>query len=82
MTKKRTVWLSKYALTAGIKEVNADIRGDSAYPGAPYASFTSYVMGKDAHETRDMAVMAAEAARKKKLASLKKQVAALEALKF
>lgn len=39
-------------------------------------------MGKDAHETREAAVVASEAACKKKVAALKKQIVKLEATKF
>jgi len=51
-------------------------------PGAPFMSFTGFTMGKDAHETREAAVVASEAACKKKVAALKKQIAKLEATKF
>lgn len=82
MTGKQTIWISKYALSGGIGEYQAEIRDGKAYPGKPFMTFTAFDMGKDAHTTRDMAVSAADAARKKKIASLQKQIAKLEAMKF
>lgn len=49
---KKTIWLSKYALSGGITEHVADIRDGQAYPGAPFMSYTGFKLGKDAHETR------------------------------
>jgi len=82
MTVKQTVWLSKYALSGGIAEYQAEIRDGRAYPGEPFMSYTGFDLGKDAHTTREAAVAAADIARKKKVASLKKQIAKLEATKF
>jgi len=79
---KKTVWISKYALSTGLTEHKVEIRDGAAYPGAPFPSFVGFAMGKDAHETREAAVAAAEAARKKKLIALKKQIAKIECLKF
>jgi predicted sulfurtransferase len=79
---KHTVWLSKYALSGGIAEYQAEIRDGMAYPGKPFMSCTSFKMGVDAHNTREAAVMAAEAAAKKKIASLRKQIAKLETTAF
>lgn len=82
MTTKTKVWISKYALSGGITEHMAEIRGAEAFPGAPFMSFISFTLGKDAHLTREEAVTVAEALRKKKLASMKKQMAKLEAMSF
>lgn len=79
---KKKVWVTKYALSAGITEHMAEIKDGAAYPGAPFASFIGFTMGKDAHETREAAVAAAEKQRQKKIASVKKQLAALEKLAF
>lgn len=78
----KTVWISRYALSNGITEHNAEIRDARAYPGAPFASFAGFTLGKDAHETREAAVEAAEKQRIKKIASVKKQLAKLEKLTF
>ncbi len=79
---KQKVWISKYALSGGIKEYEAEIRNGSAYPGAPFMSFTGFVLGKDAHLTRDEAVVVAEDMRRRKIASLTKQLSKLEILQF
>jgi len=78
----QTVWLSKYALSGGIAEYQAEIRDGRAYPGKPFMSFTSFQLGREAHETKEAAIAAAEEARKKKIAALKKQIAKLEAMTF
>lgn len=79
---KQTVWLSKYALAGGIAEYQAEIRDGMAYPGKPFLGSIGFKMGVDAHDTREAAVLVAEAAAKKKIASLKKQIAKLEVIKF
>lgn len=79
---KKTVWISKYALSSGIAEHKAEIRDGKAYPGAPFMSFTSFTLGKDAHETREAAIATAKISCKKKVAALKKQIAKLEATTF
>jgi hypothetical protein len=82
MATKTKVWISKYALTGGITEHMAEIRNGDAFPGAPFMNFMSFAIGKDAHLTRDGAVVAAEAMRKKKLAAMKKKMAKIEAMTF
>lgn len=76
------IWISKYALSTGITEHEADIRDGYAHPGAPFMAFTAFKIGTDAHESLDLAVAAAERARTKKIASLKAQIAKLERMKF
>lgn len=76
------VWISKYALSTGITKHDAEIRGDDAYPGSPFMSFVSFRIGKDAHETKEGAIRAAEVQRLKKIAALKKQLAKLESMQF
>lgn len=82
MTK---VFITKYALSGGITEFDADIR----YPDyAPYGIFNSgqwgqlLRLGSDAFLTRDEAVADAEKRRVKKIASLQKQIAKLEKVTF
>ena len=78
-------FLSKYALTGGIKEVEGKMMaGDMK--GFVYAKLDGYeniyVIGRDVHEIREAAVEAAETMRKRKIASLQKQIAKLEKLSF
>lgn len=76
------VWISKYALSDGITKHDAKISGPYAYPGAPFVSCASFLLGKDAHDTEEGAIRAAEAIRVKKIAELKKQIAKLESMRF
>ena len=77
------IWISKYALSGGITEHECDPPEDGRVtPGAPFMSYTSFKMGRDAHDTREGAVQAANIARAKKLASIDKQAAKLRRLVF
>jgi hypothetical protein len=76
------VWISKYALSGGITEHEARISEGYAFPGAPFASFVGFRLGKDAHETQEAAVVAAMNMRNKKIKSLKQQIAKLEQTTF
>lgn len=80
MTK--TMYLSKYALTSGVQQVQIkEISPEGyAYQEGPY--WNSLAVGRDVHETFEAAAVAADAARVKKIASLKKQIAKLEKLSF
>lgn len=76
-------FISKYALTVGIKE--RELRPSSSDPNYLYPAdggWTPLKLGRDAFETREEAVAAANAARDKKVASLRKQLAKLEKLAF
>lgn len=80
------VWVSKYALTEGIEEFgDAELGPTGAYVrvGPPtYGTRRVEYFGRDAHETREAAVADAERRRVAKIASLKRQIARLEALRF
>lgn len=79
---KQIYWVSKYALTDGVMTANGD----------PYVfderfinldgRWSSFRLGRDVHTTEAEAKKAAESMRLKKIASLKKQIAKLEELKF
>ena len=81
------VFISKWALTGGIKEAGGGIvRGSS---GTEYfkqacggAAGQLLTVGKDVHKTREAAVDAAEFLRARKLASLRRQIAKIEELDF
>lgn len=74
-------FVTKYALTSGIKEVEGCTFGSSgfAYDGKGY---TAHVHGKGWHRSKDAAVKQAEEMRIKKIASHKKAIAKLEKLSF
>jgi hypothetical protein len=78
------IWISKYALSGGITEHECEgpDGADCVYPGAPFMNYIGFKMGRDAHATKEDAVKAAEAARIKKVAALKKQIAKLEKTVF
>ena len=78
-------FISKYALTGGIKEADGTIC--IGLSGTEYFRKTGsvgplLVVGKDAHETRQAAVDAAEFLRARKLASLRRQIAKIESISF
>lgn len=74
------VWITKYALTQGLKEVRnkaIDIGdGRICIPGDAF-----YGRGEWAHD-RTEAVKRADAMRRKKIESLRKQIVKLEAMRF
>jgi hypothetical protein len=79
------IWISKYALSGGITEHECSPPNDGSdyvHPGKPFATYVSFKLGRDAHTTREDAVKAADAARIKKIASMRKQIAKLEKLTF
>jgi len=76
-TNTTKVWVSKWALGKGIEECDADV--SHGYASFNYSHFR---MGIDAHLTLSDAIDAAEKARIKKIASLRKQLVKLEALRF
>ena len=82
------VFISKWALTGGIKEAGGIIvRGLSKTEyfkqgGPSSAARPLLIVGKDVHATREAAVEAAEFLRARKLASLRRQIAKIEELDF
>ena len=79
------IWISKYALSRGITEHECDPpEGESyyIYPGKPFASFVGFELGKDAHTNQKWASEAAETARIKRIAALRKQLVRLEKMVF
>ena len=73
------VYITKYALTRGILETDG-----ATVEGIPSMAETNfgYFHGDDWHETKEEAIKRAEEMRTKKIASLRKQIEKLEALKF
>lgn len=78
------MWLSKYALTGGVKAMSVSkIEAGYAWPSGPgFLAWDAFLVGKDAHYSKQEAVAAAEIMRNKKIASLEKQLAKLKAMKF
>jgi len=76
------IWISKYALTAGITEHECTQDSDRIYPGKPFGEFTGFAIGVDAHRSYEEAAKVAESARIKKIQSLEMQIRKLKKLSF
>jgi len=81
--KGQKLWLSKYALSSGMREVEAlGLYAADQNLAMIAGTWEIYRIGRDVHTTRNEAAISAEAARIKKIASLRKQIAKLEKLSF
>jgi hypothetical protein len=77
------IWNSKYALTEGLIEQEGEEVGEVGSSMVQIGSMQYlYGEGKEWHRTRESALARAEVMRKAKIASLRKQLARLEALRF
>ena len=79
------VFITKYALTSGIKEMELEIVKSNFSNSQDYVregSWTFFYIGKDVFLDKSEAVKTAEKMRKKKIASLRKQIEKLEKLSF
>ena len=80
------VWITKYALTSGIVECDAETCLSTCPDGKMIqrldTTYREMYHKPNWHETKEAAIAKAEDMRKKKIASLKKAIAAMEALKF
>ncbi len=79
------VFITKYALTKGIIEKEADIRpfrDGSKFAYIRGELFIGYKMTVDAFYDYESAIQRAEEVRKKRIASLKRQIEKLEKLSF
>ena len=84
-TAKVKRWISKYALTKGVYEAEGKIIEDSIANGCfviEHLYSRDYFSLKEHHETKEAALAKAESMRLKKIESLKKQIAKLEAMTF
>ena len=79
------VWITKYALTQGIFEIEAEECG-MGFPGMIQTKEEHpshcHEEGKDWHRSKESAVKRAEEMRQKKISSLKKKLEKLEKMKF
>lgn len=78
------VYITKYVLTKGIVEKEAEDYGDGTIKVNESDWWLKYFCGegKEWHRTRESAVKCAEKMRKKKISSLKNQIEKLEKMKF
>ena len=83
--KTISAWISKYALTDGIYEVKATWCRDISEGMISYQRpglYPETAHGKDWHRTREAAFARAEEMRVTRIASIKKTLRKLEALRF
>ena len=77
------VWITKYALTAGIKEIEVEHSDDFPDIVSVHGHNACYCgEGLDWHRTYEAAVARAEEMRLKKIESIKKQLAKYEKMRF
>ena len=80
------VWISKYALTQGIFEIEAEICEGSMTGMVADINNRTFGLyhgeGREWHKTKEEASKRAEKMRLKKIASLKKQIEKLEKMDF
>lgn len=82
------IYVTKYALTSGLKEIEAEIDpcyregGKTVEYARDLGGYNSYVLGKEAFRSFEEAKREAEEIRRRKIESLKKQIAKLEKIKF
>ena len=78
------VFITKYALTAGVKEIETDIIRDR-FENEEYViddSYSYFRIGTNAFTDKSEALKKAEEMRIRKIASLRKQIEKLEKLSF
>lgn len=78
------VFITKYALTEGIKEIETDIRRNEVrnYEYVSYGNYSFFYIGEDAFTDKSEALKKAEEMRIRKIASLRRQIEKLEKLSF
>ena len=74
------IWNTKYALSEGVIEQEGEEVSDSMVKVGPLMYL--HGEGREWHRTPESAAARAEAMRKAKIASVRKQLARLEALRF
>lgn len=74
-------WITTYALTTGIKVVDAKMCG-GVTDSRMVRYGNQYAYGKDWHRTPEAAIARAEEMRKAKIASLRKSIEKMESLRF
>jgi len=78
----KTYWVTKYALTTGILEVQGDVPEWTDSLKVKSQHGTVMYMRRDFHETLELAIAKAEKMRVSKIKNLREQIEKLEALKF
>ena len=80
--KRITAWVTKYALSDGVRRAEVEVVGDGMVKHRVPGAFDTYLHGegREWHREWVSAVAKARAMRDSKIASLKKQLAKLQAL--
>lgn len=78
------VWISKYALSTGVSEVDVDakVMKGGALTFRSDTGYQVYYSASDWHNSKEQAIVKAEEMRIRKLQSLEKQIKKVSALKF
>jgi hypothetical protein len=76
------VFITKYALTKGIFNMECEVSGDVARANEPGWMLYLHGEGREWHKTRESAVDEAERMRFRKILCLSRQIAKLENKKF
>lgn len=78
------VWITKYALTQGVYEVEGEASFRDGMFCVPRSekSFAAYYHKPDWHETKEEAIAQAEKMREAKVKSLERQLAKIQAMQF
>lgn len=84
MKVETEVWCVKYALTQGVFKINGFINEHGRFrcPFMYHQHFLTHLSPKEFDLTLEGAMLKSEAMRKKKIASLRKQIAKLESLEI
>jgi hypothetical protein len=81
--EKIKAWITKYALTTGILEVDGIVRQRSTLEYRRSEDhWTDYANGKDWHRSKSLALARARTMRDRRIEALKRKITALEAMKF
>jgi hypothetical protein len=80
-TEKITAWVTRYALTSGVRKVDGEVCHEISSKMVAYGK-SEYAHNDDWHRTPEAALAKAEDMRTKKIASLRKQIQKLEKIKF
>lgn len=78
----KTYWITKYALTDGIFEIESELYNDGMVMDSRKNPLRVYYHTGDFHDTHELAIAKAEKMRAAKIKNLRKQIEKLEALKF
>lgn len=80
--KKIHVWITKYALSTGVFEADAEVCGIEDMIEVTTNGYSAYYHGNDWHANKEDAIKRFNDMRDRKIKSLKKQLLKIEDMKF